>query len=174
ISVLAVGTSVALGWALSTATDQVAAGVGFGLGCGALFGVMLGVFLHEEVWPTPGAVLLVVGVQGLYLSHPPRCVPWSEVAEVAVYEQERDMGEGHVVWLPQIAVRLVADSDDHTSSESEQPDEGIHPREQWRPREVLPDVTVVRFDFGRLRDAVGVAAAGVRVRHYGRLHPRAR
>jgi hypothetical protein len=97
----------ALGWAVGAGTDSALAGVGFGAAIAALFGGIVVLFHHKEVRGVPGAVAFRVDADGVYLSNPPRQVPWPRVREVLVYELRKSVGDGSA-WLPQLAVRTDA------------------------------------------------------------------
>lgn len=96
--------AVVLGWALGAGTASPGAGVVFGAVVVLLVAVIVVLFHHETIREVPGAVAVRVDADGVYLSNPPRRVPWSRTREVLVYELRGP-------WSPQLAVRTDADTE---------------------------------------------------------------
>ena len=109
-----------------------------------------------------GQVLMAVGDAGIYLSEPPQCIPWPEVAGLVVFRtwqagDDADSGK----WLSQMAVV--------PSGEDFQP--GVVARRLFSPD--LCDVTVDLHDekvrLGELSDAVRTYAPGLPVWDAGKI-----
>jgi hypothetical protein len=64
-----------------------------------------GIFVLRDRAATVGQVLMAVGAAGIYLTEPPQCIPWTEVAGLIVFRAWQDGADGDSgKWLSQLAV----------------------------------------------------------------------
>jgi len=73
-----------------------------------VFGLLVaagGIFGLRDRAAIAGQVLMAVGDAGIYLTEPPRCIPWSEVAELVVFRTWQDGDDADAgKWLSRMAV----------------------------------------------------------------------
>ena len=152
---------------LTVATVSVATGntPGAGVWDFLLFGLLAaacGIFELRDHAAILGQVLMAVGDAGIYLTEPPRCVPWSEVAGVVVFRiwqdgDDADSGE----WLSQVAV--VPSGGDFL------PGAGAWCLPSPDQRGVTVDLHDDRVRLGELSDAVHTYAPGLPVWDAGKI-----
>ena len=73
-----------------------------------VFGLLMaagGIFVLRDRAAIVGQVLLAVGDAGIYLAEPPQCIPWPEIAGLAVFRTWQDGGDADSgKWLSRLAV----------------------------------------------------------------------
>lgn len=73
-----------------------------------VFGLLIaagGIFGLRDRAAIVGQVLMVVGDAGIYLTEPPQCIPWPEVAGLVVFRTWQDGDDGDSgKWLSRMAV----------------------------------------------------------------------
>ena len=72
-----------------------------------VFGLLMAAgcaFMLRDRAAIVGQVLVAVGDAGIYLTEPPRCIPWSEVAGMVVFRTWQDGDSESGKWLSQMAV----------------------------------------------------------------------
>lgn len=107
VALIGAGATVVFGVTLGVATGSLGLGAGFGVLVALMFGGVVYLFHDKEVRGVPGAVVCSVDAEGVYLSNPPRQVPWERVRAVRVYELRRRVSM-RSVWFPQLAVHTDA------------------------------------------------------------------
>jgi len=75
------------------------------------FGLLMvpgGIFVLRDRAATLGQVMMAVGDAGIYLTEPPQCIPWREVAGLVVFRTWQDGDDSDSgKWLSQLAVLPV-------------------------------------------------------------------
>jgi hypothetical protein len=130
-----------------------------------LFGLMMaagGILLLRDRAAIVGQILMAVGDAGIYLTEPPQCIPWSEVAELVVFRIWQDGDEGDSgKWLSRMAV-VPSGEDFHP---------GAGARRLSSPRQcgVTVDLHDEKVRLGELSDAVHTYAPGLPVWDAGKI-----
>jgi hypothetical protein len=130
-----------------------------------VFGLLIGaggIFGLRDRAAIVGQVLMAVGDAGIYLTEPPRCIPWPEVAGLVLFRTWQDDDDAESgAWLSQLAVV--------SSGELCQPGAGA----LCLPSPGQGGVTVNLHDekvrLGKLSDAVHTCAPGLPVWDVGKI-----
>jgi hypothetical protein len=156
IVLLDVLVTVSLGWALGEGTGNPLAGLGAGVAAALVLGLL---FHHTNIKGAGDRVRFAVDSDGIYLSAPPRRVPWPQVIEVGLYQA---VGPHDEAATQRLAVRLASDT---ARPGSVPPD--------WTAKEVIDDLLLAEpLDVPPLRAAVTLRAPHVLVRDYGGISAR--
>jgi len=130
-----------------------------------LFGFLMapsGIFVLRDRAALVGQVLMAVGDAGIYLTDPPRCIPWSEVAGLVVFRCWQDGDDGDSgKWLSQLAV--VPTGADF------QPGAGARHLTTPDQRGVTVDLHDEKVRLRELSEAVHTYAPGLPVRGAGKI-----
>jgi hypothetical protein len=109
-----------------------------------------------------GQILMAVGDAGIYLTEPPRCIPWSEVAELVVFRTWQDGDDADSgKWLSRMAVV--------PSGEDFQPSAGARRLSSPGQCGVTVDLHDEKVRLGELSDAVHTYAPGLPVWDAGKI-----
>jgi hypothetical protein len=127
-----------------------------------LLAAACGVFELRDRAAIVGQILMAVGDAGIYLTEPPQCIPWPEVAGLVVFRiwqdgDDADSGE----WLSQLAV--VPRGEDF------QPGAGAWPLSSPDQCGVTVDLHDEKVRLGELSDAVHTYAPGLPVWDAGKI-----
>jgi hypothetical protein len=130
-----------------------------------VFGLLIGaggIFGLRDRAAIAGQVLMAVGDAGIYLTEPPRCIPWSEVAGLVVFRTWQDGDDGDSgKWLSQMAVV--------PSCVDFQPGAGARRLPSPDQCGVTVDLHDEKVRLGELSDAVQTYAPGLPVRDAGKI-----
>jgi hypothetical protein len=130
-----------------------------------VFGLLMaagGIFGLRDRAAIVGQVLMAVGDAGIYLTEPPQCIPWPEVAGLVVFRTWQDGDDADSgTWLSQMAVV--------PSGEDCQPGAGA--RNLYSPDQcgVTVDLRYEKVRLGELSDAVHTYAPGLPVWDAGKI-----
>jgi hypothetical protein len=130
-----------------------------------VFGLLIGaggIFGLRDRAAIAGQVLMAVGDAGIYLTEPPRCIPWSEVAGLVVFRTWQDGDDGDSgKWLSQMAVV--------PSGVDFQPGAGAGRLPSPDQCGVTVDLHDEKVRLGELSDAVQTYVPGLPVRDAGKI-----
>jgi hypothetical protein len=130
-----------------------------------VFGLLItagGIFVLCDHAATVGQILMAVGDAGIYLTEPPQCIPWPEVAGLVVFRTWQDGDDGDSgKWFSRMAV--VPSGEDFQS--------GAGARRLSSPDQcgVTVDLHDEKVRLGELSDAVRTYAPGLPVWDAGKI-----
>jgi len=130
-----------------------------------LFGLGMaggGIVVLRDRAAVVGQVLMAVGNAGIYLTEPPQCIPWSEVAGLVVFRTWQDGDDADSGrWLSQMAVVPSGEDFQH----------GAGARRLSSPDQcgVTVDLHDEKVRLGELSDAVHTYAPGLPVWDVGKI-----
>ena len=130
-----------------------------------VFGLLMaagGIFVLRDRAAIVGQVLIAVGDAGIYLTEPPQCIPWPEVAGLVVFRSWQDGDDADSgKWLSRLAVV--------PGGEDIQPGAGARRLPSPDQRGVTVDLHDEKVRLGELSDAMHAYAPGLPVWDAGKI-----